>query len=108
MYNPFQILTDAFQADYRVNLSLERLDGNIMLTLADDKGVVARRMISPAQRNDPKRLARVIESIRFGIAIEKGGNVSEMLTAMTSGKPLPAQAHSPVGGTGSSSLGAGY
>ncbi|MDL5596323.1 DUF3509 domain-containing protein [Pseudomonas sp. A29(2023)] len=107
MYNPFQILTDAFQADYRVNLSLERLDGNIMLTLADDSGVVARRMISPAQRNDPKRLQRVIESIRFGIAIEKGGNVSEMLTAMTSGKPLPPLARPQVGGTGGS-LGAGY
>ncbi|UXY52047.1 DUF3509 domain-containing protein [Pseudomonas tohonis] len=89
MYNPFQILTDAFQADYRVNLSLERLDGNIMLTLADETGVVARRMISPAQRNDPKRLERVIESIRFGIAIEKGHNVGEMLSAMTGGKALP-------------------
>lgn len=89
MYNPFQILTDAFQADYRVNLSLERLDGNIMLTLAEETGVVARRMISPAQRNDPKRLERVIESIRFGIAIEKGHNVGEMLSAMTGGKALP-------------------
>lgn len=89
MYNPFQILTDAFQADYRVNLSLERLDGNIMLTLTDESGVVARRMISPAQRNDHKRLERVIESIRFGIAIEKGHNVGEMLSAMTSGKSIP-------------------
>ncbi|MEW2067517.1 DUF3509 domain-containing protein, partial [Streptomyces sp. NPDC007346] len=28
-------------------MSIERLDGSIMLTLSDDQGVVAKRLISP-------------------------------------------------------------
>ncbi|MFZ6045190.1 DUF3509 domain-containing protein [Pseudomonas sp. CR3202] len=91
MYNPFQILTDAFQAEYRVNLSLESQGGNIMLTLTNERGVVARRMISAAQRNDPVRLKRVIESIRLGIAIESGNKVGELLTSMTGGYVAPVR-----------------
>ena len=91
MYNPFQILTDAFQAEYRVNLSLERQGGNIMLTLTNEHGVAARRMISPAQRNDPVRLQRVIESIRLGIAIESGQKVGSLLCAMTGGQVNPVR-----------------
>ncbi|MCO6059950.1 DUF3509 domain-containing protein [Pseudomonas sp. MOB-449] len=91
MYNPFQILTDAFQAEYRVNLSLVSPDGCIMLTLTNECGVVARRMISAAQRNDPVRLNRVIESIRLGIAIESGHKVGELLTSMTGGHVAPVR-----------------
>ena len=46
MDNPFQLITDTFTPKYRVNLSIQRLDGSIMLTLSDDSGVVAKRMIS--------------------------------------------------------------
>ncbi|WP_342246453.1 DUF3509 domain-containing protein [Pseudomonas sp. OTU5201] len=91
MYNPFQILTDAFQAEYRVNLSLVSPDGSIMLTLTNERGVVARRMISAAQRNDPVRLQRVIESVRLGIAIESGHKVGELLTSMTGGHVAPVR-----------------
>ncbi|MDE3736332.1 DUF3509 domain-containing protein [Metapseudomonas resinovorans] len=91
MYNPFQILTDAFQAEYRVNLSLVSPDGSIMLTLTNERGVVARRMISAAQRNDPVRLQRVIESVRLGIAIENGHKVGELLTSMTGGHVAPVR-----------------
>jgi hypothetical protein len=83
MDNPFQSISDAFQPQYRVNLSIERLDGSIMLTLSNETGVVAKRMISAAQRNDPKRLKRLIESVQFGIAIEQGGSAMEILAAMT-------------------------
>ncbi len=83
MDNPFQIISDAFQPQYRVNLSIERLDGSIMLTLSNETGVVAKRMISAAQRNDPKRLRRLIESVQFGIAIEQGHSAMEILAAMT-------------------------
>lgn len=83
MVNPFQQINAAFADTYRVNLSIERLDGSIMLTLSDDQGVVAKRLISPAQRNDPKRLARLIESVRFGIAIEQGHSAMENLASMT-------------------------
>ena len=90
MINPFQQINAAFADTYRVNLSIERLDGSIMLTLSDDQGVVAKRLISPAQRNDPKRLARLIESVRFGIAIEQGHSAREILASMTrDGAPTP-------------------
>jgi hypothetical protein len=83
MDNPFQIISEAFQPEYRVNLSIQRLDGSIMLTLSNKTGVVAKRMISALQRNDPKRLLRLIESIRFGIAIEQGHSAMRLLAAMT-------------------------
>ncbi|MFJ2546637.1 DUF3509 domain-containing protein [Pseudomonas sp. NPDC087612] len=83
MINPFEQINDAFAPEYRVNLSIERLDGSIMLTLSNDTGIVAKRLISPAQRNDPQRLQRLIESVQFGIAIEQGHSAVEILAAMT-------------------------
>ncbi|MGV8919494.1 MAG: DUF3509 domain-containing protein [Pseudomonas sp.] len=83
MDNPFQLITDAFQPEYRVNLSIQGVDGCIMLTLSNESGAVAKRLISTQQRNDPKRLQRLIESIQFGIAIEQGHSAMEILTAMT-------------------------
>lgn len=92
MTNPFQQINAAFAEQYRVNLSIERLDGSIMLTLSNDQSVVAKRLISPAQRNDPKRLGHLIESIRFGIAIEQGHSAMDILASMTSdGARLPGQ-----------------
>ena len=85
MDNPFQIITDTFSPKYRVNLSIQRLDGSIMLTLSDDTGVVAKRMISAEQRNDPQRLKRLVQSIQFGIAIEQGHSAMEILAVMTDG-----------------------
>ncbi|MNE91275.1 hypothetical protein D3C80_1888670 [compost metagenome] len=41
-----------------------------MLTLSTDQGVVAKRLINPAQRNDPKRLQRVIDSVQSSLAVE--------------------------------------
>ena len=85
MDNPFQIITDTFSPQYRVNLSIQRLDGSIMLTLSDETGVVAKRMISAEQRNDPQRLQRLVQSIQFGIAIEQGHSAVEILELMTDG-----------------------
>ena len=85
MDNPFQIITDTFSPDYRVNLSIQRLDGSIMLTLSNETGVVAKRMISAEQRNDPQRLRRLVQSIQFGIAIEQGHSAVEILELMTDG-----------------------
>ncbi|AYC31847.1 DUF3509 domain-containing protein [Pseudomonas cavernae] len=70
MDNPFQRLTAAFHRQYRVNFCVERPDGSIMLTLSNDRGLVAKRLISPAQRNDPQRLRLLIASVRFGIVAE--------------------------------------
>jgi len=85
MDNPFQIITDTFSPQYRVNLSIQRLDGSIMLTLSDETGVVAKRMISAEQRNDPQRLRRLVQSIQFGIAIEQGHSAVQILELMTDG-----------------------
>ena len=85
MDNPFQIITDTFTPKYRVNLSIQRLDGSIMLTLSNEDGVVAKRMISAEQRNDPQRLKRLVQSIQFGIAIEQGHSAVQILELMTDG-----------------------
>ncbi|MDD0971401.1 MULTISPECIES: DUF3509 domain-containing protein [Pseudomonas] len=90
MDNPFQIITDAFAPDYQINLSIQGLDGSIMLTLSNGGRIVAKRMISAEQRNDPKRLKRLVQSIQFGIAIEQGHSAMAILDAMTgSGIPRP-------------------
>ena len=97
MDNPFQIITDTFSPKYRVNLSIQRLDGSIMLTVSNETGVVAKRMISAEQRNDPERLKRLVQSIQFGIAIEQGHSAMEILAIMTDGdnhklmQPPPAR-----------------
>jgi hypothetical protein len=94
MDNPFQLITDAFAPEYRVNLSIQGLDGSIMLTLSKAGRVVAKRMISAEQRNDPQRLKRLVQSIQFGIAIEQGHSAMAILEAMTNSDsfklPLPA------------------
>ncbi|KJZ46769.1 MULTISPECIES: DUF3509 domain-containing protein [Pseudomonas] len=102
MDNPFQLITDAFAADYQINLSIQGLDGSIMLTLSNSGHVVAKRMISAEQRNDPERLKRLVQSIQFGIAIEQGHSAVAILESMTddgtrslpppsaNGRPRPA------------------
>ncbi|KAB0545172.1 DUF3509 domain-containing protein, partial [Pseudomonas palleroniana] len=50
MDNPFQIITDAFAPHYQINLSIQGLDGSIMLTLSKSGRIVAKRMISAQQR----------------------------------------------------------
>jgi hypothetical protein len=87
MDNPFQLITDAFAADYQINLSIQGLDGSIMLTLSNNGRIVAKRMISAEQRNDPVRLKRLVQSIQFGIAIERGHSAVAILEAMTDSGP---------------------
>lgn len=88
MDNPFQIITDAFAPQYQVNLSIQGLDGSIMLTLSKAGRIVAKRLISAQQRNDPQRLKRLVQSIQFGIAIEQGGSAVAILEAMTGGENM--------------------
>ena len=85
MDNPFQIITDAFAPDYQINLSIQGLDGSIMLTLSNSGRIVAKRMISAEQRNDPARLKRLVQSIQFGIAIEQGTQTAEWLHTLFDG-----------------------
>ncbi|BAQ72678.1 MULTISPECIES: DUF3509 domain-containing protein [Pseudomonas] len=99
MDNPFQLITDTFTPDYQVNLSIQGLDGSIMLTLSQAGRVVAKRIISAAQRNDPQRIKRLVQSIQFGIAIEQGHSAVAILEAMTNGDnlaQLPPAGHKPA------------
>lgn len=85
MENPFQMLTDAFHPEYRVNFSIESLDGCVMLTLSNLHGeVVAKRRISAAQRRDPKRMHNLIQSVQFGIAIDQGLAARKVLDHLNS------------------------
>lgn len=92
MNNPFDLISDAFAPRYRVNLSIERLDGSIMLTLSDDSGIAAKRLITREQRNDPRHLRRLIDSIRLGLAIEQGQNTLEVLASMGHDRRQASQA----------------
>lgn len=85
MESPFQVLTNAFQQQYRVNFSLERLDGSIVLTLSTEEGVAARRLIRNSQLQDPEQLQRMIQNIRFGIAIEYCHMAPQRLAPMMHG-----------------------
>ena len=101
MDNPLQLITDTFTPEYRVNLSIQGLDGSIMLTLSKAGRVIAKRMISAAQRNDPQRIKRLVQSIQFGIAIEQGHSAVAILEAMTNSDNLKLP---PPAGSGPSPL----
>jgi hypothetical protein len=92
MDNPFQLITHAFQDDFRVNFSVERLDGSITLTLSDDRGLVAKRMIGASMLKDSVQLQRLIQSVKFGIAIERDGTAAQMLSTMIDGGLFDATA----------------
>ncbi|AMA47149.1 DUF3509 domain-containing protein [Pseudomonas alabamensis] len=94
MHNPFNLISDAFAPRYRVNLSIERLDGSIMLTLSTEHGVAAKRLITPEQRNDPQRLQRMIDRIRLDLASEQAGGTLPLLT----GLPRSPASSTPVTG----------
>ena len=81
MNNPFQLIAAAFEQDFRVNFRIERLDGSVSLTLSDDTGIKVKRLISKQQLHDQARLARLIDSIRLGIAIDEGHGVTALLAS---------------------------
>lgn len=88
MNNPFQHIAEAFKAEYHVNFSVERPDGGIVLTLANDGGVAVRRFISAEQWRDPEKLQRFILSVRLGLAIERGEVTQELLANLSGLMPL--------------------
>lgn len=83
MDNPFQVIAAAFEADYRVNFRIERMDGSVTLTLSDDTGTKARRLITKEQLHTPKKLDCVIDGIRLGMAIDSGCGVPELLASLS-------------------------
>ena len=79
MDSPFKVLAQAFSQQYQVHFSILNEDGNVLLSLSNQQGLVARRVISADQRQDPNRLQNLIQSIRLGIAIDSGLSPRQML-----------------------------
>ncbi|WP_407291956.1 DUF3509 domain-containing protein [Stutzerimonas zhaodongensis] len=73
MDSPFQKISDVFQPQYNVNFSIQKPDGSILLTLTDAAGVAVKRFISSSQWRDQQQLERLITSLQFSLAIERGG-----------------------------------
>lgn len=71
MKSPFQMISDAFQPRYRVNFSIEKPDGSILLTLSDGQGTAVKRYIAPDQWRDEGKLRRLIASLSLTLAIER-------------------------------------
>lgn len=76
MVNPFKYVSDSFKDEFLVRFSIGSPDGSAMLSLSNDKGRVAQRMLSCDQLADVDKLEQVITSIRFGLAIDQGRGFS--------------------------------
>lgn len=72
MESPFQKISNVFQPQYFVNFSIQKADGSILLTLTDAAGVAVKRFISASQWRDEQQLERLITSLQFSLAIERG------------------------------------
>ncbi|HCJ30356.1 MAG TPA: hypothetical protein DHV63_13955 [Pseudomonas sp.] len=76
MESPFKKISDVFQPTYSVNFSIEKPDGSILLTLTDAAGVAVKRYIAANQWRDEQQLERLITSLQFSLAIERGEQAS--------------------------------
>lgn len=71
MDSPFQILSEAFQAEYNVNFCVQSLDGSILMTLSDDTGIALRHLIDAEQWRNPDRLPGCIAAVKGELASGK-------------------------------------
>jgi hypothetical protein len=72
MDNPLRYLCDEFRQEFEVRFVIERMDDSLLLLLCDAGGVRVRRMLSGRQLADRQRLEQVVQSIRFGLEIDRG------------------------------------
>lgn len=72
MANPFKYISQQFKDEFDVRFIIERMDGSLTVLLSDESGVVARRRIASDQLIDQQKLDQVVQSIRFGLAIDQG------------------------------------
>ncbi|TWI58576.1 uncharacterized protein DUF3509 [Pseudomonas duriflava] len=76
--SPLQSIAQAFEAEFSINFLIESLDGNVVLVLTDQAGTKIRRLITAEQLADPLKVKRIINAIRFGLAIDAGHGLSVM------------------------------
>ncbi len=86
MFNPFKFVSESFKDEYQVRFYIERMDGGVTLSLFNEQGVVARRALSGEQLADEARLQQVVQSIRFGLAIDSGHG-ADCLLALSQALP---------------------
>lgn len=91
MLNPFQFVSESFKDEFQVRFSIERMDGSITMSLANESGVVARRALSSEQLGDLSKLQQTVQSIRFGLAIDNGQGIRclNQISAKAANEPLP-------------------
>lgn len=85
MQNSLRYLAHAFQHQYHVSFCLLSEDpeqADLILSLSDASGVVAKRLINAAQRSSPERLHNLIESIKLGIAIDQRQHPTQTLATL--------------------------
>ncbi|MFC3606590.1 DUF3509 domain-containing protein [Stutzerimonas tarimensis] len=85
--SPFKMISDVFQPRYNVNFCIEKPDGSILLTLTDAQGVAVKRYILAEQWRDRSKLERLIQSLCFSLAIERGE-----INVLKAGRPDNTQA----------------
>ncbi|UVE16889.1 DUF3509 domain-containing protein [Pseudomonas sp. LS44] len=76
MLNPFKFVSDSFKDEFLVRFSIGSPDGSATLSLSNQQGTVAQRVLSGEQLADRAKLEQAIQSIRFGLAIDEGSGVS--------------------------------
>jgi hypothetical protein len=76
--SPLQSIAQAFEAEFTINFLIENLDGCVTLVLTDRNGAKIRRIITAEQLADPAKIRRIIDTIRFGLAIDAGQGISVM------------------------------
>ncbi|MBM7060073.1 DUF3509 domain-containing protein [Pseudomonas sp. UL073] len=76
MLNPFKFVSDSFKGQFQVRFTIGSPDGSTTLSLCDEQGTVAQRLLSSEQLCDPAKLEQTIQSIRFGLAIDRGQGLS--------------------------------
>ncbi|WP_017937385.1 DUF3509 domain-containing protein [Zestomonas thermotolerans] len=76
MLNPFKFVSDSFKDQFQVRFTIGSPDGSTTLSLLDEHGTVAQRLLSVEQLSDPAKLEQTIQSIRFGLAIDRGQGLS--------------------------------
>lgn len=72
MDNPYQYLSNAFRPEFEVRFVVERAEGCMLLLLSQGEQLRVRRTLTGEQLADPEKLSQVVESIRFGLAIDRG------------------------------------
>lgn len=91
MDDPLQYLRDSFKDEWRTRFSAERPDGGLVLTLYDERGAVVRRALTGRQLGDEREVRRLVRSIRFGLAIDRGQGLACLieLARPAANEPLP-------------------